>query len=256
VPPDYFSRTGQLWGNPIYKWHLMAERGYAWWVERVRATLALVDIVRLDHFRGFEAYWEVPADHKTAEHGRWADGPGAGFFETLRDRLGGELPLIAENLGVITDEVEALREQFALPGMAVFQFSFGPDATTSAFPPHKHTDDLVVYTGTHDNDTTRGWWEGMPGDDPVRQYVTQYLAADRSDEPFHEQAIRAWMASPGATFIVPVQDLLGLGSESRMNTPGQPAGNWQWRLPPGALAAEHAARLAALTRIYDRLAPR
>jgi len=252
VPPDYFSATGQLWGNPVYRWERHAETGYAWWCERVRAALRLVDIVRIDHFRGFEAYWEVPAGHTTAEHGRWVQGPGDGLFHALQGALGAPLPIIAENLGVITPEVEALRERFGMPGMAVFQFGFGRDAATSGFPPHAYVRNLAAYTGTHDNDTTRGWWKS--GTVPeVKAYIKKYLATSGRD--IHWTAIRTVLASVADWAIFPLQDALGLGSAARINRPGHAAGNWQWRAEAAQLTPELAAKLRDLAETYGRAAP-
>jgi len=260
VPPDYFSATGQLWGNPHYRWDELARTGYAWWIERFRALLTLVDAIRIDHFRGFEASWEIPAGSSTAVNGKWVKGPGAALFEAVRSELGlGQLPLVAENLGVITPEVEALRHQFDLPGMAILQFAFGSDPQAPDFRPHNYPRNLVVYTGTHDNDTTVGWWTGDVGhstrsaDEIVREreYAARYLAW--ADESIHWKFIRAVMASVANTAIVPVQDLLGLGSEARMNRPGTATGNWQWRLRPGQLTRDVMRRLAELTETYERV---
>jgi len=260
VPPDYFSETGQLWGNPLYRWDALAKSGYRWWIERLRAALGLVDLVRLDHFRGFEAYWEIPAKETTAVNGRWVKGPGAPLFEALRGALG-ELPIVAENLGVITPEVEALRARFELPGMAILQFAFGTDPQGPGFLPHNYTHDLVVYTGTHDNDTTVGWWTGGVGDstrapeevEQERALAGKYLATDGSD--IHWAFIRAILASVADVAITPLQDVLGLGSETRMNVPGRPAGNWRWRYRPEALTDAIRERLRELTSLYGRLPP-
>lgn len=258
VPPDYFSATGQLWGNPLYRWDRMAADGYAWWIARVRTTLALVDRVRLDHFRGFVAYWEVAGEAATAMHGEWRRGPGAALFEALTAALG-PLPIVAENLGFITADVEALRTRFGLPGMAILQFAFGTDPQAADFLPHNFTADRVAYTGTHDNDTMMGWAKGSAGDstrtmaevDRERRYAEAYLAAATDD--LHWAAIRGVVASVADTAIVPVQDVLGLGSEARMNVPGRASGNWRWRMPAGALTPAHAARLRDLADLYGRL---
>jgi 4-alpha-glucanotransferase len=258
VPPDYFSATGQLWGNPIYRWDVLAADGYRWWLERFRAVLAMVDLVRLDHFRGFEAYWEVPASEKTAEHGGWVKGPGAGLFQVLRDALG-ELPLVAENLGVITPEVEAIRAQFGFPGMSILQFAFGADPQGPSFRPHNYPRELVAYTGTHDCDTTVGWWvsEGI-GDstrtlDQIqreREFTRRYLQTDGSEIQW--AFIRALLASVADTVLIPLQDVLGLGSKARMNRPATLGGNWRWRYSREMLAPELARRLWDLTGLYDR----
>jgi 4-alpha-glucanotransferase len=257
VPPDYFSATGQLWGNPLYDWEAIARDGWRFWIARLRGALALVDRVRLDHFRGFDAYWEVPADAATAEGGRWVPGPGAQVFEALERGLGG-LPLVAENLGVITPEVEGLRRRFALPGMAILQFAFGNDPQAPTFQPHNHERDTVAYTGTHDNDTVMGWWQGGAGDsvrsaeDVSREkaFAREYLGSDGRE--MNWVMIRALLASVADTAIVPMQDVLGLGSEARMNTPATLGGNWRWRLRDEALASADAGRLARLVELYGR----
>lgn len=258
VPPDYFSATGQCWGNPLYRWDVLARSGYAWWVERFRAILAIVDWARLDHFRGFEAYWEIPAMETTAVKGRWVNGPGAALFERLQQALG-KLPIVAENLGVITPEVEKLKEQFGFPGMAVLQFAFGNDPQALAFKPHNYDRNLVVYTGTHDNDTTVGWWTSLSAGDSTRtpeeiqqerKLAQQYLGADGRE--IHWSFIRAILASAADVAIIPLQDVLGLGSEARMNLPGRPSGNWRWRFMPAMLTPDHQARLKELTVTYNR----
>jgi 4-alpha-glucanotransferase len=247
VPPDYFSETGQLWGNPLYDWDELAATDYRWWVRRVRRCLDQVDLIRLDHFRGFAAYWEVPAGAATAEDGRWVEGPGAAFFAALRRELGEDLPLVAEDLGVITPDVEALRDQVGLPGMKVLQFAWSePD---NVYLPHDHVRHSVVYTGTHDNDTARGWWE-RGATAAERHFLRDYL--DRDDVEPHWVLIRAGMTSPAHTFIVPLQDVLGLGGAARMNTPGAEEGNWTWRLPANALTGPEGERLAHLTWLTRR----
>lgn len=252
VPPDYFSKTGQRWGNPIYNWERMAETGFAWWVERVRGALRLFDILRIDHFRGFEAYWEIPARCRTAVEGRWVPGPGAALFEALQEALGKDLPIIAENLGVITPPVEELRWQFNLPGMAVFQFGFGHDARSSGFPLHAYEKNLVAYSGTHDNDTTIGWWKRMRRQAEFCAYLKEYLATNARE--FNWVVIRALMASVAGTVIFPLQDVLGLDNAARMNRPGKPAGNWRWRMLPGQFTPELRQRLRHLTETYGRMA--
>jgi 4-alpha-glucanotransferase len=260
VPPDYFSATGQLWGNPHYRWDELAHTGYTWWIERFRALLTMVDAIRIDHFRGFEASWEVPAGSETAVNGQWVKGPGAALFEAVRSVLRLEqLPFVAENLGVITPAVEALRHQFDLPGMAILQFAFGTDPQAPDFRPHNYPHNHVVYTGTHDNDTTVGWWTGEAGhstrtDEDIREereYVTRYLALD--GRAIHWEFIRAVMASVANTAIVPAQDLLGLGSEARMNRPGTGSGNWRWRLRPGQLTQDVMQRLGEFAETYERV---
>jgi 4-alpha-glucanotransferase len=247
VPPDYFSATGQLWGNPLYRWVAHAHGGYAWWTARVRAALELVDIVRLDHFRGFEAYWEVPADAPTAERGRWVKGPEDAFFEALRAGLGG-LPLIAEDLGVVTPEMEALRDRFGLPGMRVLQFAFGA-GRDDPFLPHRHVRNTVVYTGTHDNDTARGWYATAP--EAERDYFRRYAGRDGSDVAW--DMIRLAFGSVADTAIVPLQDVLDLGSEARMNLPGRASGNWGWRVLGTQLTEAVGDRLLDLAATYGRV---
>ena len=222
VPPDYFSPTGQRWGNPLYRWDVVRARGYSWWIERIKATLRLVDHVRIDHFRGFEAYWEIPANEETAINGSWRPGPGADFIGAIKAALG-DLPIIAEDLGVITPGVEKLRDDFGLPGMKVLQFAFGEP--TNPFLPHNHVVNCIVYTGTHDNNTTRGWWENEV-DDGTRAFVREYLGQDVKDVVW--TMARVGMGSSGRVFIMTMQDVLGLGSDARMNTPGVAAGNWTW----------------------------
>lgn len=259
VPPDYFSATGQLWGNPIYRWDVLAQQGYAWWIERFRSTLKLFDMVRLDHFRGFEAYWEIPAGETTAMNGRWVKGPGDKLLTELQAAIG-ELPIVAENLGVITPEVERLRHEFRLPGMSLLQFAFGKDPQGPSFRPHNYSRDLVAYTGGHDNDTTVGWWRSSGGADSTRTpedvrkekaFARAYL--DLQDEAdIHWSMIRAVMASVANIAMVPLQDVLGLGTEARMNLPGTTSGNWKWRYRNGALKGEHAEKLRMLSSHYDR----
>ncbi len=258
VPPDYFSATGQLWGNPIYRWDVLARSGYRWWIDRFRASLKLFDMVRLDHFRGFEAHWEVPGGASTAIDGKWVKGPGRELFEVLRTELK-ELPIVAENLGVITREVEQLRREFGFPGMSLLQFAFGNDPQGPSFRPHNYTRDLVVYTGGHDNDTTVGWWTSTGVGESTRtaedirkerEFTQAYLGFE--NEPVNWVFIRTIMASVAAIAIIPLQDLLGLGSEARMNLPGTLSGNWKWRYRTSALAPDIKARLKDLTLLYDR----
>jgi 4-alpha-glucanotransferase len=246
VPPDYFSATGQLWGNPLYDWQALKQTGYAWWVDRLRATLELVDLVRLDHFRAFESYWEVPAGAATAQTGHWVKGPGADLFDTLRRALGG-LPLMAEDLGLITKEVEELRDRLGLPGMRVLQFAFG-ESSQHAFLPHNYQRLTVVYTGTHDNDTTRGWYGTAP--DNVRDHVRRYLARDGRDIAW--DFIRVAWSSVADLAVAPLQDPLDLGSEGRMNFPGRGAGNWTWRFTEAMLSPGIIERLGSMTELYGR----
>src|SRR5580765_21939 len=223
VPPDAFSADGQRWGNPLYRWDRMAAEDYAWWVARVRRALSQADAFRIDHFRGFAAHWEVPATSPTAIDGRWVPGPGQRVFDALARALG-ELPIVAEDLGVITPDVTALRDACGFPGMRILQFAFGGDAS-NAYLPHHCTTNSVIYTGTHDNDTTRGWWYSATPHE--RSFVTSYLAADAQD--VHWAMIRAALTSVANTAIVPMQDVLGLDGSHRMNLPGTPTGNWRWR---------------------------
>jgi 4-alpha-glucanotransferase len=258
VPPDYFSATGQLWGNPIYRWERMQANGFRWWKQRLRAAFGLFDLVRLDHFRGFEAFWEVPGTERTAMHGRWVKAPGMALFEALAAEFG-ELAIVAENLGVITGEVEAMRARFHLPGMSILQFAFGTDAQGPSFRPHNYARDTVAYTGSHDNDTAMGWWLAGAGNstrtqeevDAEKAMARAYLNLGEGDE-VNWAMIRAVESSVATTVIVPAQDILGLGSEARMNLPGSMAGNWKWRMRPGALKPEHAARLKQMAVLFDR----
>ncbi len=246
VPPDYFSETGQLWGNPLYRWDRMRRDGYSWWVARMRMALARCDLVRVDHFRGFQAYWEVPAGEETAANGRWARGPGTEFFESLRSALG-ELPLVAEDLGEITPDVVALREELGLPGMKVLQFAWssGPE---NPFLPHNYGgEDWIAYTGTHDNDTTAGWWSTASPKERI--FARRYLGREYASV---WDFVRLVYSSVAKRVVVPAQDVLGLGSRSRMNTPGTAEGNWRWRLEEGALTPELAARLKKLAQTYGR----
>jgi 4-alpha-glucanotransferase len=258
VPPDYFSATGQCWGNPIYRWDRLKATGYRWWVERFRGALKLYDAVRIDHFRGFEAYWEIPGNETTAIHGEWVKGPGGELFSVL-EREFGDLPIIAENLGVITPEVEAIRERFRFPGMAILQFAFGNDPQGPSFRPHNYSRQLAAYTGTHDNDTVVGWWESSGAGDSTRtpEDVAKEHAFARAylnfkDEPINWVLIRGVMESIADLAIVPLQDLLGLGSEARMNLPGTSSGNWRWRFQKDALTTELKSRLHELVCLYDR----
>jgi 4-alpha-glucanotransferase len=254
VPPDYFSRTGQLWGNPLYRWSVLKDRNYDWWIARFRATLKQVDIVRLDHFRGFMGYWEIPADSKTAEKGRWVPGPGDDFLSVIKSALDEAragpntgLPIIAEDLGEITPDVIELRDQFDLPGMKILQFAFsGPD---NKFLPHNFPAyNCVAYTGTHDNDTARGWFETAP--EHELDFARRYLETDGSDFPW--ELTRAAWGSVAVFAIAPMQDLLGLGSEARMNFPSKLGGNWSWRVLDEQLSEELQGRLKDLNYLFRR----
>ena len=245
VPPDYFSRTGQLWGNPHYDWEAMRQDGYAWWIARVRAALELVDVIRLDHFRGFCAAWQVPASETTAEVGEWVPGPGVDLFLHLRSKLG-DLPLIAEDLGEITPDVFELRDDLGLPGMKIIQFAF--DDPKNKFLPHNYVPNCVAYTGTHDNDTTRGWYATAP--EHERDYYRRYTSRDGSDVAW--DLIRLAWASVADLAIAPLQDILDLGTEHRMNIPGTAQGNWRWRMPSESLNDWARSRLVEMTDIYNR----
>lgn len=247
VPPDYFSATGQLWGNPLYRWETMQASGYQWWLRRIRAALRLYDIVRIDHFRGFAAYWEVPAAEETAINGQWVTGPGHDFFEVVQRELG-ELPIIAEDLGEITPDVVALRDDFKLPGMKILQFAFSTDASDK-FLPHNYTPSFVVYTGTHDNDTTVGWYHHS-ATDHERDHFRRYLSTDGHDAAW-SMLTAAW-GSVAEMALVPLQDVLSLDTEARMNLPGRAAGNWGWRFLPEQLNDFLQARLRDITLLYGR----
>jgi 4-alpha-glucanotransferase len=249
VPPDYFSPTGQLWGNPVYRWDVLAGEGYAWWIERFRRAFELVDLVRVDHFRGFESSWQVPAGETTAERGDWVPGPGLDFLAQVARALG-TLPIVAEDLGVITPAVHALRRAAGFPGMRVLQFAFGGDPH-DPFLPHNHEPDSVVYTGTHDNDTTRGWFATLGGEERAR--VWRYLGYRADDLEMVVALIRLAYGSVARLAVVPMQDVLGLGSEARMNVPAVADGNWAWRLSWEAVTAERAAWLRELALTYGRL---
>lgn len=246
VPPDYFSPTGQLWGNPLYKWHKHEETGFAWWLERFKACLRLVDIIRLDHFRGFAGYWEVPYGNPTAEIGKWMPGPGKPFLTALQNALG-SLPIIAEDLGEITPDVVELREDFNLPGMRIFQFAFASDAD-DPFLPHNYVTNCVAYTGTHDNDTALGYYLTAP--EQEKDFMRRYLA--RSGDDIAWDMIRAVWSSVAVLAIAPMQDFLRLGSQARMNFPGRPAGNWGWRMPADSLKPGLLNEIKNLNQLYSR----
>lgn len=261
VPPDYFSKTGQRWGNPLYDWNKLAEDGYGWWVARFAKALARFDAVRLDHFIGFVRAWEVPANEPTALNGTWKPGPGRALFDAVRAKVGA-LPLVAEDLGAVTPEVTELREALGLPGIRLVQFAFGTDPQAPTFFPHAHPREAVVYTGTHDNDTSVGWFRGGPNDTRTaeehqseRRAMVAYAGLDLDVEPRepHWHMMRLAESSVANTAIVTVQDLLGLGSEARLNLPGTTGGtNWRWRIPPGSLEPALATRLLEMTRRYGR----
>ena len=250
VPPDYFSATGQLWGNPLYRWDVHKKTGYAWWLERFHAVLKMVDIVRVDHFRGFAGYWEIPFGQPTAEHGQWIPGPGSHFFKSMNEGLvdgpEAELPIIAEDLGLITPDVIALRDEFNLPGMRILQFGF--DTPENPFLPHNYVPNCVAYTGTHDNDTARGWYESAPGHE--KDYARRYLRVDGSD--FSWDLIRSIWSSVAVYAVTPMQDALSLGTEARMNFPSKLGGNWEWRMSDEDMSEELASRFRDINNLFYR----
>ena len=246
VPPDYFSPTGQLWGNPLYRWEIHTASGYQWWLDRIKATLGFVDIIRIDHFRGFAGYWEVPGKAKTAENGRWVPGPGVNFFQAILNSLG-DLPILAEDLGVITPDVEAMREQFNLPGMKVLLFAFSVDPA-NPFLPHHYPANCVVYTGTHDNDTSLGWFQKASPDE--QRFLRRYL--NIRGESVSWEIIRTAWASVATFALAPLQDFLELDNTARMNYPGNPSGNWTWRMRGDALTEDLYERIRELNYLYSR----
>jgi 4-alpha-glucanotransferase len=252
VPPDYFSPTGQRWGNPLYNWEVLKARGYDWWIRRIQAILKQVDCVRIDHFRGFESYWAIPGDAETAVEGEWQKGPGADFFQTLADKLG-EIPVIAEDLGDITPEVLQLRDQFGLPGMKVLLFAFGsgPD---NPYLPHAYERNFVVYTGTHDNNTVVGWFHDPERSEWEKQNLLRYLGCQGSGG-IHWDLIRLALSSVADLAIIPLQDVMGLGAEARMNFPGTTENNWAWRYREDMLRQDMIQRLAEMSVTYGRISP-
>lgn len=259
VPPDYFAELGQRWGNPLYRWDVHRQTGYEWWIQRFRRTLELCDLIRIDHFRGFEAYWEIPAHLPDARIGQWRAGPRDDFFESLQRSFPGQLPVIAEDLGFITQEVRDLRDRFHFPGMRVIQFGFGGSDSRSQDLPHHYSVHSIAYTGTHDNDTIVGWFQSQPGQgstrsqsdiDKERAFALRYLNCDASQ--VHRGAIRAVWGSVACIAIAPIQDLAGLGADARMNTPGQAHGNWSWRCSSSHLCAKERDFLSDVTSIFDR----
>jgi 4-alpha-glucanotransferase len=249
VPPDYFSETGQLWGNPLYRWEVHKETGYAWWIARLRHALQLADLVRIDHFRGFAAHWEVAANAPDAIDGKWAPGPGEKLFEAFEQAFP-HLPIIAEDLGLITQDVVELRDKFKLPGMRILQFAFG-DGECNHFLPHHYVPNTVAYTGTHDNDTTIGWWGTLPGYE--KTFARQYLGIGEDEKAINWVMMRALSRSVANLVIFPMQDVLGLPGEHRMNFPGHPTGNWEWRFSWNQVLPEHAEALAELSAENDRV---
>ncbi|MDG3003908.1 4-alpha-glucanotransferase [Paludisphaera mucosa] len=257
VPPDYFAETGQLWGNPLYDWDAHAAEGYAWWAQRIGALLKQVDLIRIDHFRGFEAYWEVPGGAETAVNGRWVPGPGPALFHALKEKFP-DLPFIAEDLGVITPPVEALRDEFHLPGMRVLQFGFAADPEAEKHLPFKHVPNSIVYTGTHDNDTSYGWLtnqhvettQSLEEIEEERRFALRFVGTDGKE--FGWDLIRLALSSVAQIAVAPMQDVLGLDSGARMNVPGKGVGNWGWRMTPGRPTPAEVGRLADLTALYGR----
>ncbi len=250
VPPDYFSETGQLWGNPVYRWEALKRTGYEWWVKRIAHNLNLFDVVRVDHFRGFMAFWEVPSSETVAVNGRWVEAPGMDFFSRLSEVFP-DLPIIAEDLGTITQDVWATMEHFGFPGMKVLLFAFDESLPRNAYAPHNHNKNAVVYTGTHDNNTARAWFE-KEADEKTKERLSRYVGREVTAENVHRELIRLAMMSVADTAILPMQDLLGLGEEARMNRPAWGKGNWQWRLAPEQVTAPLAKELLELTQLYGR----
>ncbi|MEN8190674.1 MAG: 4-alpha-glucanotransferase [Thermodesulfobacteriota bacterium] len=254
VPPDYFSETGQRWGNPLFDWPQLKKDNYSFWVKRFRLLADMYDFIRIDHFRGFAGYWEIPAEEEVAVNGCWKKGPGSELFRVLEEELGGEVPIIAEDLGLITDDVIELLDELGYPGMAVLQFGFGAvedGASSSTFLPHNHHPNQVVYTGTHDNDTTLGWWREQS--EEVRDFTRRYLNCD--GRVIHRDMIRAALSSTAKIAIFPLQDLLGLGNEARMNRPSSSSGNWQWRFSWESISPDRIEDLKQMTRLYGRIEP-
>jgi 4-alpha-glucanotransferase len=250
VPPDYFSETGQLWGNPVYRWDVLEERDYDWWIERIRHNLVLFDIIRIDHFRGFAGYWEIPAEEPNAINGRWVEAPARYFFNRITSEFK-ELPLIAEDLGVITPDVTEIRREFNLPGMKILLFAFGEDLPTNPYAPHNLERNCLLYTGTHDNNTAKGWFEKETSRE-MRQRIYRYLGREVSAENIHKELVHLAMMSVADTVIFPLQDILGLGEGSRMNRPATLDGNWQWRLDPELINTVVGDELREMTEIYGR----
>lgn len=250
VPPDYFSSTGQLWGHPVYNWDVLGKTGYAWWIKRIEHNLKLFHMFRLDHFRGFVGFWEVPSTEKTAINGKWVEAPAGDFFAALLKRFP-DISIIAEDLGVITPDVKELMKQFDFPGMKILLFAFGEDLPTNPYAPHNHIKDCVVYTGTHDNNTIRGWFRKELNSGSKKR-ISEYIGHEITENNIHREMIRLAMMSVANTVIIPMQDILGLGEENRMNLPASSNGNWEWRLAPEQLSPSLVKELASLTGIYGR----
>jgi 4-alpha-glucanotransferase len=256
VPPDYFSPTGQRWGNPLYRWQeggKLHAPTLEWWIRRIQHLLRLVDVLRIDHFRGFESFWAIPAAEPSAINGQWRPGPGMDFFAALKEKLG-DLPLVAEDLGELTPGVEALRDRLGFPGMKILQFAFDGQPANPYLPHNYQNTNGLVYTGTHDNNTSNGWFYGGETNEATKQAVLEYMNLGHRDE-FHWQFIRLALQSVARLAVLPVQDLLGYDERFRMNTPGRADNNWLWRLTPGALTAEIGRRLLQLTELYGRRLP-
>ena len=251
VPPDYFSETGQLWGNPVYRWDKLKETSYEWWISRIGHNLRYFDQIRIDHFRGFVAYWEVPATEKTAVNGRWVEAPARDFFNTLLERFP-SIPIIAEDLGTITAEVKEIIKELKIPGMKVLLFAFGGNPAENPYVPHNHVENCVVYTGTHDNNTAKGWFE-QDATETEKKNLNHYFGNDFDADTVAWQLVRAAMMSVASTSVIPMQDFLELGPEARMNTPSVAFGNWEWRISAEQLAPELSKKIACLTRIYGRI---
>jgi 4-alpha-glucanotransferase len=250
VPPDYFSETGQLWGNPIYRWDRLRESGYSWWIRRIEHNSKLFDFVRVDHFRGLVGYWEVPAHEENAVNGRWVEAPAGDFLNALLKKSP-QLPIVAEDLGVITSDVREIMHRFDLPGMKVLLFAFGDDISTNPYIPHNLPRNCVIYTGTHDNNTVKGWFE-REATPETKNRLFQYLGREVPVEKIHWELIRIAMMSVAHMAIFPMQDILGLGEETRMNRPATADGNWQWQLLPEQLTPHLTQRLLEMTEIYGR----
>jgi 4-alpha-glucanotransferase len=251
APPDYFSETGQRWGNPVYRWDYCEQTGFDWWIKRIARNLELYDYIRLDHFRGFIAYWEIPVDEETAVNGKWVEAPATKFFETIIKRFP-DIPLIAEDLGLITDDVREVMKQFGFPGMKVLLFAFGADLPANPYAPHNFMRNCVAYTGTHDNNTVQGWFQNEASDEDRKRFF-DYIGHEVQQETIHWEWIRLALASVADLSVIPIQDALGLGEESRMNHPSHSDSNWEWRVLPDQLTEDLAKRLHSMCQLYRRI---
>lgn len=251
VPPDYFSQTGQLWGNPVYRWDVLKEQGYAWWIERIDHNFRMYHRIRIDHFRGFVGYWEVPASEETAINGKWVKAPAEDFFNTILQK-NPRLPIIAEDLGVITDDVREIIKKFNFPGMKILLFAFDESLPRNPYAPHNHVENCLIYTGTHDNNTARGWFEEEAADDIKKRFMN-YIGREIGAEEIHLELIRIALRSVANMAIIPIQDVLGLGANAKMNRPGTADGNWKWKLTPGQITEPVIHQLRAMTEIYGRV---